>query len=179
MSPLALLARWSFFNSTEDYSFRSAKTSDPIADFLPLPTAHRRAPAMTTPPEIRRPFASFFNFFSSLTMTVNESLSYHNASMTTKANTHDLQQEIADLESRLHNAKLRLESSSSSPVSRNDKVSPWSHGHGYNGRDTRSFLLICAVAKGNRDADHEFSQWISSAQRPSMHCSSYQTLRSR
>lgn len=178
MSPLALV---SFFNSSGDYSFRSAKTSDPIADFLSLPTAHRRAPAMTTySAGDKKIVCVLFNFFSSLTMTVNESLSYHNASMTTKANTHDLQQEIADLESRLHNAKIRLESSSSSfPVSRSDKVSPWSHGHGSNGRDTRSFLHICVVAQGNSGADHDLSQWTSSAQRPSMHCSSYQTLRSR
>ena len=116
--------------------------------------------------------------FSSLTMTA-ESLSYHNASMTTKANTHDLQQEIADLESRLHNAKLRLESSSSSAaVSRSDKVSPWSHGNESNGKETRAFLLIFAVAKVDRNTDYDFFQWTSSAQPPSMHCSSYQTLRS-
>lgn len=84
-------------------------------------------------------------------MTATESLPYYNASMTTKASTYDLQQEIADLESRLHNAKLRLESSSpaSSPVSRSDKVTPWSHGNGYNGMNMRPFLLVCAVAKGN------------------------------
>ena len=81
-------------------------------------------------------------------MTADESLSYHNASMTAKANTNDLKQEIADLESHLHNAKLRLESSSSSAVSRSDKVSPWSHGNGSNGRETRTFLLIFVVAKG-------------------------------
>ena len=117
--------------------------------------------------------------FSSLTMTADESLSYHNASMTAKANTNDLKQEIADLESHLHNAKLRLESSSSSaPVLRSDKVSPWSHGNGSNGRETRAFLLIFAVAKVNRNADYDFFQWTSSAQPPSMHCSSYRTLRS-
>lgn len=43
-----------------------------------------------------------------------------NASMDTKNNTKELEQEIADLEARLHNAKARLGSSHSAP--RNGKA---------------------------------------------------------
>ena len=136
MSPLALVAQ-SSFNSTGHSSFRSAKPPIPSPVFChsPPPAGDRRHDDYSADKA-----ACVLSNFSSRTMTADESLSYHNASMTAKANTHDLQQEIADLESRLHNAKLRLESSSSpSAVSRSDKVSPWSHGNGSNGRETRTF----------------------------------------
>lgn len=65
-------------------------------------------------------------------MTVSDPLSYNHASMTTKLknqhnkNNEELEDEIADLESRLHHAKIRL--ASSDPVaSRSDGKVSLSH----------------------------------------------------